>query len=260
MKLVDKDEREQYEEPSLEDFLIEEEDEEAFQRKNKRRNLLLKIGALVVVIVLIANVFNIWLNLFSLDSIQFLKKSEELSQEEMIQQLKEAVVTIHSSGSKGTGFSITEDGYILTNYHVIEGMNPIMISFPNGKRFAGEIIEESVEYDLALLKVSGNKLPYISLSEQNGRVDERIIVIGNPLLHTQIVNDGYILEHSRGYDVLKISAPIYPGNSGSPVITENGKVVGVVYARTIPTKDEETVGLAVPIDVVYEQIETLKEL
>lgn len=254
------EEREQFEEPSVEDFLIEEIDEEEFQRRNKRRSRIIKIGATVIALVLIANVFNIWLNLFTLDSIKFMKKSEQLSQEEMIQQLKQAVVTIQGSGSKGTGFVITSDGYILTNHHVVENMFPIMVSFPNGDRFSGEIVEQNEQFDLALLKVSGSNLPYITLSKQNGQVDERIIVIGNPLLHTQIVNDGYILEQSSGYDVLKISAPIYPGNSGSPVITEDGEVVGVVYARTIPTAKEETVGLAVPIEVVYEQIPLIKEI
>lgn len=250
-----------YEEPSLEDFLIEEIDEETEIRKKKRRSFMIKAMAFGISFFLIANIFSIWMNLYNIDSIQFLKKSKELSTEEYIQQWKEAVVTIQGNGSKGTGFVVSQDGYILTNHHVIDGMLSIMVIFPNGEMFQGEIIETNPEFDIALLKVDSDKLPYLPLSDHVGKINEKIYVIGNPLLHTQIANEGYILENVDQYHVLKISAPIYKGNSGSPVISEKGEVIGIVYAKTIPRfTDTDTEGLAVSVHQVLNNIATLKEM
>lgn len=263
-EIMNNDEKheESFEEPKIEDFLSEEIDEKEELRKRKRRQLLIKGGIVLIVVVLLANVFNFLLNIYSLDAIRFIKKSEQLSEQEMIQEWKEAVVTIHGNNRKGTGFVIRSDGYILSNYHVVENMFPIMISFDSGDRYEGTIIEYNEENDLALLKIDGADLSYLPLSDEKVTINEKIFVIGNPLLHTQIATDGYIIDHVAPYDVLKISAPIYPGNSGSPVINEKGEVVGVVYAKTIPSfkNNEETVGLAVPIDLVYQSIDSLTEI
>lgn len=254
---------EEFEEPSLEDFILEEEeDPEVEIRKKKRKSFMVKAITIGISFFLIANIFSIWLNLYSIDSLQFLKKSEELSREEYIRKWKEAVVTIQGSHSKGTGFAVTEDGYILTNHHVIEGMLSIMVIFPSGEMFQADLVEMSPEQDIALLKVDGNDLTYLPLSNRIGELDEKIYVIGNPLMHTQIANEGYILENVDQYHVLKISAPIYKGNSGSPVITESGEVVGVVYAKTVPrlTGNTDSVGLAVPIHQVIESVPTINSI
>ena len=81
-------------------------------------------------------------------------------------------------------------------------------------------------------------------------VDDHIYVIGNPLLHNQVANEGEILDGSLKNGILRLSAPIFKGNSGSPVINDKGMVIGVVYAIT--TNDQ--VGIAIPIEQVLEKL------
>lgn len=244
-----------FDELDIADFFEEEEPIET----GKRRRFIVKMIAILISLVMVIQVLNIWFNLFSVDSLNLLRSSKQLSEDEMIQELKESVVTIQTGGSKGTGFTISADGYILTNHHVIDSSEPLLVAFPSGKRFVAELIESNERFDLALLKVDAENLDFLSLSKQAGSVGERVYVIGNPLLHTQIVNEGELIEHEALYDRIKISAPIFRGHSGSPVLSERGEVVGVVYAKTIPSpfRDEESVGLAVPIDTVINQLKNL---
>lgn len=242
---------EPFEEPPLEDFFSNEEDEGLRKRQKKRRAVAVKIAAIMVSFALIITTFQIWPQLFNISSLPFLKKSEELSQQEDIQQYKEAVVTIQDQYSKGTGFNISEKGLIITNYHVIDEMKPITISFPNGKLFNGSILVTDPELDLAVLQVEGTDLPLIKLSKPGKwEPHDPIYVIGNPLLHTQIVNEGEILDGSRGSEVIMISAPVYKGNSGSPVIDRDGEVIGVVFAKST----EKPIGYAIPIEQVLDKL------
>jgi serine protease Do len=174
------------------------------------------------------------------------------------------VVTIEGESSKGTGFNIREDGLIITNSHVIEKMITIRIYFPNGQAFKGEVIQDNPELDVAILEIKGENLPVLKLQEtQNWKEKEHIYVIGNPLAYTQIANEGeiegLILINDRTTPVLQISAPIFRGNSGSPVLTENNEVIGLVYATTIPklASDEKASGLAVPIEQVKELLKQM---
>ncbi len=240
-----------YEEPPLEDFLPNEEDEWLIERQKKRRSLVRKATAIVLSFALIITTIQIWPQLFNLSSLSFLQKSAELSQQEDIQQYKEAVVTIQDQYSKGTGFNISENGLIITNHHVIDEMNPITVTFPNGKLFHATRLVSDSNLDLAVLQVEGEDLPFMTLSKSgNWAIHDPIYVIGNPLFHTQIVNEGDILEGSLDTGFLIISAPIYKGNSGSPVISKNGDVIGVVFAKST----EEPIGYAIPIEKVLEKL------
>lgn len=252
---MDDDKKEQddlpFEEPPLEDFLPNEEDEWLNERQKKRRNLITKIMAIVLSFALIITTIQIWPQLFNLSSLSFLKKSAELSQQEAIQQYKEAVVTIQDQYSKGTGFNTSENGLIITNHHVIDEMNPITVTFPNGTIFHATALVSDPDLDLAVLQVDGKDLPFLPLSRSDQwDVHDPIYVIGNPLFHTQIAIEGEILDGSQGAGVLKISAPIYKGNSGSPVINQNGEVIGVVYAKST----EEPIGYAIPIEKVLAKL------
>ncbi|WP_078427072.1 S1C family serine protease [Alkalihalobacterium alkalinitrilicum] len=252
-------EENKFEEPSPEDFLFEEEEEdpEVIEKQKKRKAFVIKTIAIGISFFLVINVLGVWLNMFNLDALQFLRSSNELSQQEDIQRYKEAVVTIQGNQSRGTGFSVSPDGMIITNHHVIDGKGQLVVSFPNGDLYEGTIIDSNEELDLAFVKVSTSDVPYLTLDDKSGSIGDNIYVIGNPLMHSQIVTDGQIVENEERLHVLKISAPIYSGNSGSPVINENGKVIGVVYARTIPRlmDDEDSVGLAIPIQYVNEELE-----
>jgi serine protease Do len=248
---VNEDEREEREqeidEPDIEDFLFEEDNDEK-KTKSKVRSFSAKLIAFAIAFSLVVSVLAVWVRVFNIPSFSFLEKSNELSKIENIQDYKKAVVTIEGNGSKGTGFNISEEGTIVTNYHVIEDMLPITVIFPNGDLFNADITEEYPDLDIALLKIEGKELPYLDIQQQEewGREDP-IYVIGNPLAYNQIVMDGIITHDGQ---TMHLSAPIEKGNSGSPVIDMEGKVIGVVYAMTIPSlgSEEDPEGLAVPVD------------
>jgi len=240
-----------FNEPPLEDFLPNEEDELLQERQKQRRSFIKKIIAVGLAFAMFISMIQIWPQIFNLSSIKFLQKSAELSKLEDIQNYKEAVVTIQDQFSKGTGFNIAENGLIITNKHVVDDMFPITVSFPDGKIYNASITHIAPDLDLAFLKIEGDNLPFLSLAEPNRwKVDDHIYVIGNPLLHNQVANEGEVLDGSLKDGVLKLSAPIYKGNSGSPVINEDGKVIGVVYA--ISTRDQ--IGIAIPIEQVLEML------
>jgi serine protease Do len=236
-----------HDEPDIEDFLFDEEGEEESAKK-KTRSLLAKMIAFIIALSLVISVLAVWVRVFNMPSFSFLPKSNELSKIENIQDYKKAVVTIEGNGTKGTGFNIAEDGIIVTNHHVIDNMVPITVVFPNGDIMQAELVEDYPELDIALLEIEGEGLPYLEIQEEEkwGSGDS-IYVIGNPLAYNQIVMEGDITKAGKR---LYLSAPIEKGNSGSPVIDGEGKVVGVVYAMTVPSlgSGENPEGLAVPVD------------
>ncbi|WP_409254115.1 S1C family serine protease [Bacillus sp. SCS-153A] len=233
------------EEPDLEDFLYEEEKTPA---KSNIRSWLAKMIAYAIALSLVVSVLAVWVRVFNMPSFSFLPKSNELSKIENIQDYKKAVVTIEGNGTKGTGFNIAEEGTIITNHHVIENMAPITVVFPNGEIMKAELVEDYPDLDIAVLDVDGEEMPYLQVQEERKwKSGDSIYVIGNPLAYHQIVMEGSITKTGQR---LYLSAPIEKGNSGSPVIDSNGKVIGVVYAMTIPSlgSQEEPEGLAVPVD------------
>lgn len=249
-------------EPSPEDFIFtEEEIAEKIEKQRARRKFFPFIGIIVAILLVLQGGYSLF-NLFSRDSIELARTSEQLSEQEHIAPLKEAVVTIQAQGSKGTGFSIHPEGYILTNHHVIHNRNPLAIIFPNGEIYNGEVLESNKDLDIALLKIDGDHLPYLSMRFEPAIQSEEIYVIGNPLSQTQIVNKGEVINDSEPFQVMKISAPIFPGHSGSPVFLEDGQVVGVVYARSVPSmrSDEESYGLAVPMERIVAEFPILEQL
>ncbi|MBS4192946.1 trypsin-like peptidase domain-containing protein [Bacillus sp. FJAT-49705] len=240
-----------FDEPALEDFLPNEEDELLKEQQKKRNSFVKKVVIIVLAFSLVISMIQIWPQIFNISSIHFLQKSAELSKQDDIQKYKEAVVTIQDTYSKGTGFNISESGLIITNHHVVDDMYPITVVFPNGEIFNANIIHSESELDLAFLQIEGENLPSLSLSKPNlWQVNDQIYVIGNPLFHNQIANEGKILAGSEKNGVLKLSAPIYKGNSGSPVISVNGDVIGVVYAKS--TTDQS--GFAIPIEKILERL------
>jgi serine protease Do len=251
-----------YDEPSLEDFLMVEELDERDIRKKRRKAKWIKVGIVFLALGLLANVLVVWVNVVNLPAVEFVKTSLRLSQMESIKEAKHAVVTIQGDSLKGTGFNIREDGLIITNSHVIENMNPITVYFPNGKVFRGKILKDSPELDIAILEIDGENLPVLNIEEEPlWNVQDHIYVIGNPLSFTQIANEGniegLIYTDDKKKTVIKISAPVYRGNSGSPVLNDKNGVVGVVFATTVPklSSNEKASGLVVPIDQVIELLE-----
>lgn len=210
----------------------------------------------LMALVLFVNTFGIILQVYSIPAIEFVKTSARLSAQENIAEYKKSVVVVLTDDSKGTGFSITENGTILTNYHVIEDKNNITVGFPDDGRFRADVIEAYPEIDLAVLQVSSNEdFPYLTLAEQmEAKQGDPIIFIGNPLRFTGIANEGTLIEPYQLSDwdvpIMMMEAPVYRGNSGSPVFNQEGLVIGIVFA-TLEHESHGKVGLFVPIEEYY---------
>ncbi|MGD7052254.1 S1C family serine protease [Sutcliffiella horikoshii] len=255
MKKGEHDELEEFEEPSLEDFQITEEELASKARKKQKRQKTINYITFFIILTLLVNIWGIFPRIINIPSIQFLLKSNELSKDSHIQAWKEAIVTINGSGRKGTGFVIDPAGLIVTNFHVIDKMKEIQVSFSNGEIYSAEVLKENPENDIALLKVATQKkdLSSFPLSDQKIEPNRPIYIIGNPLAHTFIVNEGTSGEMVRSSllsKVLIIDVPVHSGNSGSPVLTEDGLVIGVVYATS-----KENKGLAIPAKQILELLD-----
>ncbi|MGG3306947.1 MULTISPECIES: S1 family peptidase [Paenibacillus] len=203
--------------------------------------------------------------IYNLPSLRFLKKDSQLSQNEQIQHYKEAVVNINAGDRKGTGFNVAASGLIITNQHVTEDDKVGTVQFLHGKSYLADVIVSDIELDIAILQIRDNEtdLPTLQLeTETPYQEGEPINVIGNPLSFNRIATEGIVLgltpTANRELPMLMIQAPIYNGNSGSPVINKEGNVIAVVFATTTTTREDQsiTVGLAIPIDYLqkYEKI------
>lgn len=234
----------------------EAEEEEEENRPGSRGRL--KVAVLVLlVIALFGNTLAFLPSIYNLDALRFLRKSAELSQLELIREAKRAVVVVRADDGKGTGFNIAPDGLIVTNRHVIEGSLRIVVDFGSYGTFAAREEESDPEADIALLRLVGVKeeLPVLEVDEENRWTPgQSFYVIGNPLFFNRIANEGTVIGPlpvaGRPSPVLAVQAPVYKGNSGSPVINADGKVIAVVYATAKVVLDgrEANVGLAVPVE------------
>ena len=236
-------------EPEPEDFLTEPD------AQRKKPKWWVKFGAVIISLILIGNAGAFLLQHFSQDGRDLMNQSEQLSSQPEIEGYKESVVTIQRDQSRGTGFFYDQDGLILTNHHVAEGHGPLIVTTANGERYQAEIVHEDAEVDLAKIRIdSEGDHPALPLSGAGTDGEQSVYIIGNPLTHNQIAISGEIIDNQQQYDAVRIDASIFQGHSGSPVLSEAGEVVGVVYAKSIPgfRSEEDSVGLAVPIDLVHE--------
>ncbi|WP_372630412.1 S1C family serine protease [Cohnella sp.] len=247
-----------YDDPETEDWEWEEDEEESAEaqraaaaRRRKIRNVVVSL----LVLALLGNVLAFWPQIYNSTTLPFLFKSKELSTRENVQSYKEAVVLVSTDKGKGTGFHV-DGGYIVTNHHVIEGGAYTAVKFPgNDQAFEATLAGSDPGLDIAVLRVDAGdyELPSIAV-DREWKPGEHVYIIGNPLYFTQIVNEGSVLEllpiRGRDKPALAIDAPVFKGNSGSPVINGDGKAIAVIYATTELAEENgasRTVGLAVPL-------------
>ncbi|WP_040982035.1 S1C family serine protease [Oceanobacillus jeddahense] len=224
----------------------------AEEQKPKKKRRISKIIPILIAVAMTFYVLSLFPRVISVPAVDFLQASSRLSQDEQVAAYKEAVVVIETNDGRGTGFAISDDGTILTNHHVIEDDQTVTVAFPEEGLFQGEVVEEMPEIDLAVVEVEGEGLPHLTLDDTaEAEYGDYIRFIGNPLFFNGIANEGTILGPLQlsGWEeeVMMIRAPVYRGNSGSPVINQEGNVIGVIFA-TLNHDDHGRIGLFVPIN------------
>jgi serine protease Do len=189
-----------------------------------------------------------------------LAKSGRLAQDESLAALRDAVVTISSSGSSGTGFNIAADGLIITNSHVVADGGIITIRFGGEAResFTTRSWAEVEGVDLAVIDIDGADLPYVKLSNTAAQEGDSIIFIGNPLGYDWTISEGEIsgLVRLDTAPALLIEGPVKPGSSGSPVFNDKSEVIGIIFARLL---NDDNYGLAIPISYLTNFLEEIYE-
>ncbi|RDW18156.1 serine protease [Oceanobacillus arenosus] len=258
--MIDNDLYEEFDDEELYELVEAERQKVLLKEKNdkekKPKRPFPKWAFWLIAIAMFFNVFALLPQTFSIPAIEFLKTSAALSTSETVQQQKQAVVVIETENSKGTGFAISSDGIILTNYHVIEDKNALTVAFPEDGLFQAKVIETYPTIDLAVIEVDGEDLPYLPLAKnptyESGKA---ISFIGNPLKFNGIANEGNIIHYMQlsSWDeaVIMIEAPVYRGNSGSPILNQDGEVIGIIFA-TLNHDTYGRVGLFIPISLYYQ--------
>ncbi|MBG9792558.1 peptidase S7 flavivirus helicase (NS3) [Paenibacillus dendritiformis] len=243
----------------FEQWIREDEDGEEDPDPGPRRKWMAKSITVLLALILFGNVIAFWPQIYNLPALRFLHADKELSQSEQIRQYKEAVVIVNARDRKGTGFNVATQGIIITNRHVMGEDKTGSVTFQNNQTYLADVIASDAALDVAVLKLRDNlgSLPALPLETDSGwREGAEVHIIGNPLAFYHIAIEGKILGltplQDRERPVLMFQAPIHSGNSGSPVLNEQGRVIAVVFATSTVKQGEESidVGLAIPIEDV----------
>jgi serine protease Do len=184
------------------------------------------------------------------------------SVKDLVAELGEAVVQVKTPASIGSGFIINEEGFLITNFHVIEGETQLMVEVYHQKNGLLErktykqirIIAMNKFQDLALLRITDKAAPkfkYVPLGQSDTlTVGDRVFAIGSPLGLERTVTEGIVSTKTRqmaGELYLQTTAQINPGNSGGPLFSLTGEVVGVTNMKITYG---EGLGFAIPVDAV----------
>ena|SRR5579884_3818267 len=168
-------------------------------------------------------------------------------------------------GGMGSGVIVTPDGYIITNNHVVDGAKELTVTLPDNREFTGRIVGTDPKTDLAVVKIDGQNLPFVSWGDSSRlQVGEYVLAIGNPFGLNSTVTLGIVSALGRGRmgitqyeDFIQTDAAINPGNSGGALVNTKGELVGINTAIFSQTGGYQGVGFAVPTAMakpVYESL------
>lgn len=169
--------------------------------------------------------------------------------------------------AQGSGFVVSEDGYVVTNNHVVDGSSRIQVAFDQDNKFDADLIGTDSRTDLALLKIkapAGKRFQFVSFSRTQPRVGDWVVAVGNPFGLGGTVTVGIVSAHGRDigtgpYDFMQIDAAINKGNSGGPTFNLDGEVVGVNTAIFSPSGGNVGIAFAVPSKTAAEVIDQLRK-
>jgi len=168
--------------------------------------------------------------------------------------------------SLGSGFIISEDGYIITNHHVVAGADEILVRLSDKRELSAKIIGSDETSDIALLKVDANNLPVVNIgTSENLRVGEWVLAIGSPFGFDHSATAGIVSAKGRSLPsanyvaFIQTDVAINPGNSGGPLFNLDGDVVGInsqIYSRTGGFMG---LSFSIPIEVAMEVVSQIKK-
>ena len=177
--------------------------------------------------------------------------------------------TVQTAAS-GTGFFITEDGYILTNHHVISDASSVKVTLYNGESYDAKVIGSDEDYDIAVLKIDVTGATPVVLGDSSKvAIGESVAAVGNPLGElTFSMSEGIVSCVNRAinvdgtpFNMIQVDCSINPGNSGGPLFNSYGEVIGIVSAKysSYSNTTVEGIGFAIPISDVQTIITDIME-
>ena len=189
--------------------------------------------------------------------INLLKSSQE-DFSGIIEEVIESVVSVRTDRSAGSGFIVDSRGYLVTNSHVIQGANFVMVQTFDGEEYGASVVGLDAFTDLALLKIDGFFESINFADSDDVQIGEKVIAIGNPLGLSFTVTEGIVSAKERrgpnGLEAyIQTDVTLNPGNSGGPLISKEGKVIGINNFK-IGGLNTEGLGFALESDVVKETV------
>ena len=175
--------------------------------------------------------------------------------------------TVQTAAS-GTGFLITEDGYILTNHHVVNGASSVSVTLYNGESYDAKVIGSDEDYDIAVLKIDVTGATPVVLGDSSKlAIGESVAAVGNPLGElTFSMTEGIVSCVNRAinvdgtpFNMIQVDCSINPGNSGGPLFNSYGEVIGIVSAKysSYSNTTVEGIGFAIPINDVVSLVKDI---
>lgn len=174
---------------------------------------------------------------------------------EIYEKISKATVRIEAydkggkSSSVGSGFAITSDGKIVTNYHVIAGAYTLKVKYYDGTTYnVTQVLAYNSSQDVAVLKINKTDSSYLEIAEEKVKTGDTVYALGNPYGVNNIFTSGIVSNQSMtisGKECIAFTAPISPGNSGGPLVNDEGRVVGI---NTMYIPDAQNLNFAIFID------------
>lgn len=172
--------------------------------------------------------------------------------------------------ASGSGVIISDDGYIVTNNHVIDGAEQVEVTLNDKQKYVAKVIGTDPTTDLALLKVDAQKLPYITYGNSDDlKVGEWVLAVGNPFNLTSTVTAGIVSAKGRNINILQeqfaiesfiqTDAAVNPGNSGGALVNSAGELVGINTAIASNTGSYSGYSFAIPVNIARKVVDDLME-